>query len=403
MKREKSKNLIVIVGNGFDLAHGLKTSFNDFADYYIKNIVLNDILNYETEPKILSESFINRLIQSQHFRFPAYENLTKEKIFHNFLYDCKEKNKDEILYFISENYILLKQIISNEFLAKLYTDNYLNWFNIEQAYYAELNSIYLSNNNSNLINHALVKLNKELQEIKYAFQEYLFTNIKSFEDKNIYNSLKEHFKERNQVCFINFNYTYSVEQYYRLEKDDNLKKTLKRIKNIHIHGQMQTDIIFGYGDDTDNAYKLMKNSREKEYLRNFKTFDYLIKTEYREMLNELAVYKNYDVLVIGHSLDTTDKTILKTILDTPKCNNIELLKRSDLKNIDEEVEYHFELHANLSRIFENEKDLREKVIPFLRSVNFPIMMNEDFNIIHDRERKFYIKKEPLNLGAPSIS
>jgi hypothetical protein len=35
----KSKNLIVIIGNGFDLAHNLKTSYNDFANYYIVRII----------------------------------------------------------------------------------------------------------------------------------------------------------------------------------------------------------------------------------------------------------------------------------------------------------------------------------------------------------------------------
>lgn len=33
-------NKLIIVGNGFDLAHGLKTSYNDFAKYYKNNLVL---------------------------------------------------------------------------------------------------------------------------------------------------------------------------------------------------------------------------------------------------------------------------------------------------------------------------------------------------------------------------
>lgn len=29
-------NRLVIIGNGFDLAHGLKTSYNDFVDWYLE-------------------------------------------------------------------------------------------------------------------------------------------------------------------------------------------------------------------------------------------------------------------------------------------------------------------------------------------------------------------------------
>ena len=155
---------------------------------------------------------------------------------------------------------------------------------------------------------------------------------------------------------------------------------------------MDEDIIFGYGDDTDENYKKMKNTKEKEYLRNFKTFHYLNSSNNRKVLNELSTKDNYDVLVIGHSLDTTDKTILKKILDTNKCDYIELIKRSDLKTEEEKKEAHFELHANLARIFDSESDLREKLIPFVWSVNFPEMTDLDDKIITNRNKGLYMKK-----------
>ncbi len=33
---EEHKNKLVIIGNGFDLAHGLKTSYNDFIYWYLQ-------------------------------------------------------------------------------------------------------------------------------------------------------------------------------------------------------------------------------------------------------------------------------------------------------------------------------------------------------------------------------
>ena len=32
-------NQLIIIGNGFDLAHGLKTSYNDFLIWYLQKIV----------------------------------------------------------------------------------------------------------------------------------------------------------------------------------------------------------------------------------------------------------------------------------------------------------------------------------------------------------------------------
>lgn len=42
-------NNLIIIGNGFDLAHGLKTSYSDFIIWYF-NQVKNKILDKNLEP-----------------------------------------------------------------------------------------------------------------------------------------------------------------------------------------------------------------------------------------------------------------------------------------------------------------------------------------------------------------
>lgn len=135
----------------------------------------------------------------------------------------------------------------------------------------------------------------------------------------------------------------------------------------------------------------MKASKNNCFLKYFKTFDYLKSKNYRKVLNQLATFKDgYDVLVIGHSLGGTDKTILKTILDNDSCQNIELLKRSDLDSEKEKGDNLFELYANLARIFDSEASLREKVIPFEWSINFPVMASYDYDKIKKREKELFI-------------
>ena len=112
-------------------------------------------------------------------------------------------------------------------------------------------------------------------------------------------------KIEEEVTFIN-NYTKTLDLY-----DSKMSGTDKRFSKIHIHGELDNEIIFGYGDDTDETYLKMKNERNKELLRNFKTYGYLKSSPYKVMLNKLAVFNDYDCLVVGHSLDL--RVLLKTL------------------------------------------------------------------------------------------
>ena len=51
-------NRLIIVGNGFDLAHGLKTSYADFIDWYFKKVVEQLKIRREKleEQKVMAES-----------------------------------------------------------------------------------------------------------------------------------------------------------------------------------------------------------------------------------------------------------------------------------------------------------------------------------------------------------
>ncbi|WP_370397941.1 AbiH family protein [Tenacibaculum dicentrarchi] len=403
--KEKSKNLIVIIGNGFDLAHGLKTSYNDFANYYLEEIILNEITKNIDKSTIINNNFKEKIKEVTFLKEnPSVESFQK-KLSINLIKDKKDtelqifikilitKKNQEIKKSINDKLYLLQNILTNSFLAKLYSNSFENWFDIEQAYYEELKDIYnLPKENHN---HELKILNNNLQEIKDALKKYLNDKIEPTHNGSVNNSFESHFIDRENISFINFNYTNTIENYTNSSLGRN---------NIHIHNSLSEDIIFGYGDDTDEMYQKMKASKNNSFLKYFKTFDYLKSKNYRKVLNQLATFDKYDVLVIGHSLGGTDKTILKTILDTNSCENIELLKRSDFDtderykelNLPEKEQLKadnlFELYANLARIFDSEASLRKKVIPFEWSINFPVMANYDYDKIQKREKELFIIK-----------
>ncbi|MCG8883823.1 hypothetical protein G1L02_11730 [Tenacibaculum finnmarkense] len=62
--KEKSKNLIVIIGNGFDLAHGLKTSYNDFANYYLNEVIITKVFDFENNKQFLNKELLLYLNQN---------------------------------------------------------------------------------------------------------------------------------------------------------------------------------------------------------------------------------------------------------------------------------------------------------------------------------------------------
>ncbi|MDB0616042.1 AbiH family protein [Tenacibaculum dicentrarchi] len=419
--KEKSKNLIVIIGNGFDLAHGLKTSYNDFANYYLEEIILNEITKNIDKSTIINNNFKKKIKEVTFLKEnPSMESFQK-KLSINLIKDKKDtelqifikilitKKNQEIKKSINDKLYLLQNILTNSFLAKLYSNSFENWFDIEQAYYDELLNIFHDKYNDEdqpLFVERIDALNLDFQEIKEALKKYLNDKIKPTHNGAVDHSFENHFIDRENISFINFNYTNTI-NCYRHSVNLNLNK------NIHIHNSLFEDIIFGYGDDTDEMYQKMKASKNNSFLKYFKTFDYLKSKNYRKVLNQLAAFKDgYDVLVIGHSLGGTDKTILKTILDDDSCQNIELLKRSDFDTDERYKELNslekeqlkednlFELYANLARIFDSEDSLREKVIPFEWSINFPVMANYDYDKIQKREKELFIKKEKSTLIEP---
>ena len=62
------------------------------------------------------------------------------------------------------------------------------------------------------------------------------------------------------------------------------------------------------------------------------------------------------VQVIGHSLNLTDKALLKTIFEHPNVKEIEVTYHKN------ESKY-FEKLYNVSRIFDNNTDMRKKIVP----------------------------------------
>jgi hypothetical protein len=162
-------NRIILIGNGFDLAHGLKTSYNDFIDDF-----------WEQKANIFQKAF-----HSRDLKFLSQENPSsceyqdKDIAITNFLYhpmhifdtDTKQQGFRKFTDII----IQLKKIsphasslsIKNKLLSKITYKKELNWVDIEEEYYYAL--IEFSNNKNDDIDI----LNNEFLMIQTPLENYL--------------------------------------------------------------------------------------------------------------------------------------------------------------------------------------------------------------------------------------
>jgi len=354
-------NKIIIVGNGFDLAHGYKTAFCDFADYLIDVKIAPQILDYaryREKKGFLSDKFCETLMK----RFNNFGVGDHYSFLMQFSYD--EQNHVKAGPYLKKNTDFLKEVLNNKLLGELYKKTDGSWFDIEQKYFNKLKGLKNRIGNPQLPFRLkdLTDLNSEFNEIKNLFTEYLKT-VETFTEENINEFLLRLIYDYDRIYIINFNYTNSVRRYV---------EESQRITINHIHGNLVAgEIIFGYGNDQDNDYQQIKNTGIDEFLRFFKTFEYMDSDNYERIHREaIDLFDKYDVDVIGHSLGQTDKTLLSEILNNEKCTSINFYKRKDLN--DHSVKESFkQLQYAASRIITNEAILRRKVVNFNNSKSFP--------------------------------
>ncbi len=401
-------NRLVIIGNGFDLAHGLPTSYRDFIDDYWANVKNS---NHNDDFISFKNSFDVEFINTKSLYDIAKSfNQVDEKI----------KFSEAEIYIQHGNNFATGQyprrhilIYKNSFFKAINQKNIQNWVDIENEYYRQLkkiiNSKCLDSSKSeefweNKQKSEVQKLNREFEEIKRIFEIYLIENVENkfllnlpkeynnvsndfynvlrpisifsnetnlkfeFNDIDDKNEIEIFFeKERSKPdiyksknYLLNFNYTSTLSRYVTSLNQDEIKVELN-----HIHGKLNYHlnlINFGFGDEMDEDYKLIENINDNEYLRNFKSFKYLQTSNYSNLLSYIDSGK-FQVLIMGHSCGLSDRTLLNTIFEHNNCRSIKVYYHQwDDKVTGEIKDNYTEIIQNISRHFNKKKLMREKIV-----------------------------------------
>lgn len=388
-EEEKQKILrVFIIGNGFDIAHGIKSRYTDFIWWYLEEIVIK---------------FINKTF-----------NPKKEKLFTietkggRFVYLNEEKIKS--IFKSSINLNELRQQLKNEdldvnelnscteipsILKGVFQSDDLKWSDIENNYFKSIHSFYdemIVNNTAKYrdkVNYFIPKINlfnSQLEFFKDKFIEFL-----NKQDSPFSNEFDSFFKKNSNInvdwreekfeiglfdydsCFLNFNYTQTAKKYIK-DKD---------FFNIHGSlGDIRNPPIFGLGDEYHPIYREFVELNEPELLKNVKSIKYLQANVYKKLMNKLREYDNIEYIVLGHSCGMSDRTLLKELFNMEDKNikiylyNYQQFKYDDNgrkieKSGDEGKEDYTNKLYGLSSYFENNQIMRDKVGNFDENLIMP--------------------------------
>lgn len=379
-------NKLILIGNGFDLAHGLPTSYRDF---------LNDFWgNFQTNIDKLDDLFEINKNYNGYFNFAGNKINCYNVFVSNLKGYCNDYNysfDEQKVIAQSESTIIFK--FKNDFFKTICVKNAIeNWVDIEIEYYSELKKIAKKPKEiifdtedayTKYKKKLVLKLNKEFEEVKVLLKEYLkikiidandfgnpiikegvnpfpdhfklpnLTNFSSFSNdfpfKDDLQELHDYLKEEpdnRDLLFLNFNYTNSLKGYLSSQSSE-----------IKIHGNLD-NMIFGFGDENDDHYTLIEKIDENEYLRNFKSFQYSLNSNYNNFF-EFVENKKFQVYIMGHSCGLSDRIMLSTIFEHENCRSIKIYYHEEK---DPQKDNYLDIVKNISRHFKDKQSMRRKIV-----------------------------------------
>lgn len=168
-------NRIILIGNGFDLAHGLKTGYKDFIDSYWSEVKL------KIEHYLYTLDQYGKIMSPPEDNFISFEKFDKNALNLDMIVPSCESSSpySELRDFLNKvnngdnqpikGYLKFK----NKFFKSISNQcSLLNWVDIENEYYGALKKL-LKTENAQARNHSVKKLNEEFNAVKELLEKYL--------------------------------------------------------------------------------------------------------------------------------------------------------------------------------------------------------------------------------------
>jgi hypothetical protein len=372
-------NRLVIIGNGFDMAHGLKTSYMDFINWYWERR-LNAML---TERTAVSEDCLCKLQIINTKECSSWSMVDFNSCWDIITGKWKTPPSD-IICAIRKNTNDFSVTYSPFFEAIQQSIETKGWVDIENDYYQILKQCTENDDRG----YSVKELNGQLGFLQSKLVEYLGTLTVSEPISTILKAIKDNIHVEdlstegkalaktidNSIEFDpnSFDDTrYMTERFSGLEPEHimllcfNYTATAKLYEQCgglilnYIHGDLEQPehIIFGYGDELDKDYQNIVDRNNNELLKNVKSVKYLETRNYHKMLDFLMAAP-FQVLIMGHSCGNSDRTLLNTVFEHENCVSI----KPFYHKWEDGSDNYLELVQNISRNFTNMKLFRDRVV-----------------------------------------
>lgn len=354
---KKLMNKIILIGNGFDLAHGIKTSYNDFIDDFekeVKSRYFQRTLDYNFDITINSEYGFNPSNLSFKQNIEAFT-------FNNIFFEYVLKRFNSVNYYDLEGFFYEMLKVADVNTIKKLNSDFYSFINHLEKYLTNVENQFRENN-SNLISEisehidSPILFNELSQEAKRSISrkyDAWSTNEASrkIEMERIYNDFKRANKsfDSETTLLLNFNYTETANLYLK-----------DKYQTVNIHGKLndiENPIIFGYGDELDSEYSVIENKNDNRFLEHFKSINYAKTENYKQVL-EYIDSDLFQVCIMGHSCGNTDRTLLNTIFEHDNCASVKIYYYQKSATQD----YYLDVYKNISRNFNSKAKLRDRVV-----------------------------------------
>ena len=390
-------NRLVLIGNGFDLAHGLKTKYEDFMYWYWRGIVAYLVLQskdvyedtlckvtnrkldywnlrelYHAENEELYSFLVNNDGAIDIYYSPMLERINKS------IQDKGWVDIENEYYELLKNYVLNNESLTQtetlntqlhslqeklvEYLKSIEITNKLLRTDIRPQIYApfKIHDISIESLQA-LINHVKSDMEADKGSIDAKHSLYGDTyspgRITSYKEKFLGNivlndEIPIELLLPNNIMLLNFNYTHTADLYCK-------KGWIFTVNQIHGDLDNPKSVIFGYGDELDDDYKTIVNKNENKFLGNIKSIKYLESDNYRKLLSFIES-EPYQILIMGHSCGNSDRTLLNTLFEHKNCVSIKPYYYKWGEG--EKDDNYIELVQNISRNFTDMKLMRDRVV-----------------------------------------
>jgi hypothetical protein len=364
-------NRLVIIGNGFDLAHNMPTSYYDFILNYIR-ISFNHARIYGFfEDELIDISKGGFLNTDQKF-----SNFPDLNYFLGFL---QEGKKPASAYFLGDTphpSFKTKWKIKHPFFEKLIlVCNGCDWVDIENEYYDFLKEILESPDPKKKATE-VESLNKTFDFLIKLLHHYLSTLPQATPIDMYADIIGEPIKKNdvvirglgrdlnpNDLLMLNFNYTDTASLYFQNTKISRFKNSINSI-----HGKINdpsNPIIFGFGDELDLDYESIENEKTPGCLTYIKSFGYFRTGNYHQLIR-FVDNTLFQVYILGHSCGLSDRTMLNMIFEHTNCLSIKIFYHEHSKGNN-----YRHLTQEISRHFKDKGIMRKKIVPFTQSLPMP--------------------------------